>query len=79
MGALAEALTEAAPARRGGTCHVALLLPQLDDEDRAAFLAALGNPSLSPKRLASLMRDHGHDVGDSSIGRHRKGECRCGR
>jgi CTP:molybdopterin cytidylyltransferase MocA len=79
MGALAEALTEAAPARRGGTCHVALLLPQLDDEDRAAFLVALDNPALSPKRIAKLMQSHGHDIGHSSIYRHGNGDCRCGR
>ncbi len=79
MGALAGTLNTAAPARRGGTCHVALLLGALDDEDRAAFLTALEDRVLSPKRLAELLRGHGHDVGYSSIDRHRNGLCRCSR
>ena len=79
MGALAGALAEATPARRGGTCHVALLLATLDAEDREAFLAALDNRALSPKRIAAVMQDHGHDIGYNSIYRHRNGECRCGR
>lgn len=72
---LAEKLQK--PKRPTGLpCSVAVLLRNLNNEDRAALYAALdGNQSSSDIYWA--LRDEGHKVGKQTIGRHRRGECRC--
>ena len=44
----------------------------LDDDDRAALVAAAGNQKLSTKRLANIIREEGGKVGDDRLNRWRR-------
>lgn len=62
---------------QGPPCSVATVLDQLDAEDRAALLAALDNGT-PLTAIARALNAVGYRITAHTIGRHRKGDCRCG-
>jgi len=63
----------------GTSCWVAILLPELQPEDRQTFLAAIDDPTIPATKLAEALQVLGHDIGAHSLQRHRRGLCRCGK
>jgi hypothetical protein len=57
-------------ARRGNV--VDRVLDELNDEDKAAFLAALKDHSFSSVQLSLVLKNEGHTISDQSIRRWRR-------
>lgn len=73
---LAERLGSPRAAKR--PCAVGRLLPRLSDRDRAALVAALADrEGLTTSDILRDLRAEGHEVGHTTVLRHRKGECCC--
>lgn len=58
-------------------CTIAKLVVSMPEHDLAAFAAALADENVTAVFLARAMRDEGYYVGESTIRRHRRGDCRC--
>lgn len=78
---LADTLADAPEPYRGGLpCPVRLILDTLPGKDRAALEAALDRGSgWQNKQLAEALAAEGVKAQPDSLGRHRRGDCRCGR
>lgn len=88
---LEEILSTAKPPKRGSTCHVEKVLNALKDKERELIVAALDNrDKFSSPMIVEVLRKHfanlpesdpmhGYEIGDSSVSRHRRGTCRCGK
>ena len=79
---LVDRLGEAAPAKRGGRCRVAVILDALGESDRVALFDALWVPKEDPARLsaqgiADALASEGFPVHPKTIQIHRKGGCSC--
>jgi len=72
---LAERLSSPRAAKR--PCAVGRLLPRLSDRDRAALEAALAGDSLTTSDILRDLRAEGHELGHTTVLRHRKEECCC--
>lgn len=79
MGSLLARITEAAGTQRGPRCTVAVVLAKLDGSDRTDLEHALENRDVTASAIFRVLREDGHNIGDQAIGRHRRGECACGR
>jgi hypothetical protein len=53
------------------------LLERLPEPEAAALLAALADRQWTEGELYDALADEGHTVGQQTIGRHRRGACRC--
>lgn len=60
-----------------GSCKVATILAALDADNRGQLTAALDGPKSSLRISAALGR-MGIQVSDSTVWKHRHGQCRCG-
>lgn len=64
----------------GPTCGMASVLAALGDE-APALKAALADPAYQHTQIGRVLRARGFNIGDSTIGRHRKGRehggCHC--
>ncbi len=88
---LEEILATAEPPQRGSACHVGKVLDALSDKERTVIVAALANRNKfsSPMIVEALKQYfaelpdsdpmHGYEIGESSVSRHRRGTCRCGK
>lgn len=70
--------------RAGRPCRVALVLQGLEGERRELLEEALTRPgnrvwAVPDTRVAATVRDWGFELGASSVGLHRRGECSCPR
>jgi len=65
-------------ARKGPPCTVGEALAALTAEDREAALGALGGPHTG-RQIAAAFAACGVRVEASTVNRHRRGDCRCGR
>lgn len=72
---IAQRLTEYKPPRVGGQCTVCALLEKLSKEDTAALQKAFADPRVSNAGIAAILKEEGHKIGESTVRRHRKGEC----
>ena len=69
---------DALQSRHGGIrCAVSVALAEMSDDDRQVVIDALGNPRLQGTGIARVLRQHGFQVGDGAVHRHRRGECSC--
>ncbi|MBU3748701.1 MAG: hypothetical protein FGM36_15680 [Burkholderiaceae bacterium] len=64
--------------RPGTECRVWTILTSLEKAERAELDAAL-NGHFSAAAIARALVKMGHDCGPTSITRHRRGECLCGK
>jgi hypothetical protein len=59
-------------------CSMAKVLDKLDEADTAALIGMLALDSGWPHaEISNAMRAEGHRVSPETIGRHRRGACRC--
>jgi hypothetical protein len=71
---------EALGNRCGPRCTVALLLNQLDEEERAELVDCLDDTvGVQTSALTRVLRARGHQIGEASMGRHRRRDCACPR
>lgn len=72
---LVDDLAGIEPSSTAGVPLYRRLREKLNDEERAAFDAALADPErVSAPQLSRTLRDHGHVVGPSTIRAWRRGE-----
>jgi hypothetical protein len=50
----------------------------LKSEDTAKYRAALAEPAITTKAIATWLRERGIKVSPYTVQRHRRGDCRCG-
>lgn len=78
MSALTQAVDNLERGISGLPCSVAKARATLDDESAADFDAWLaGKVSLSDDQMWRGLQSLGHRVGRQTVGRHRRGDCRC--
>lgn len=73
---LSDRLAEYERPRIGAKCRTCELLESLPDNEREALQSALADPRFSNAGLAKILRDEGYQMADSTVRRHRRGECR---
>lgn len=76
---LREAFEQQPSAPGRARCTIAIVLDQLDADDRQTLLELLDDPLIGHTRIVRSLNAIGVDIGDSTIGRHRSGRCRCAR
>lgn len=74
---LADDLANLRPNHGGTPCGVAAALAEMDEADRDVFLAAIANPRLQGEGITRILRQHGYQIGNQSVSRHRRGVCSC--
>lgn len=83
MGALARTYVRDTRPQKGyvddGLCVVGRAYASWDAEDQEWFDAALADPTQTDIHVSEHLTAHGFPVADMTIGRHRRGVCRCGR
>lgn len=70
-------LINAQTTRKGPLCLTGQLLEKLSDEERQEVNNALDIPNIPGAAIARALKVWGHDIGVSSIYRHRRKECSC--
>lgn len=81
MGKIATALAEIVPSPSGPPCGIAVVISQLDDDDRTDLFAAFAGAPLTVKyqQISDALAVAGFDIAAETISRHCRGRCRCGR
>lgn len=62
--------------RRGPGCTVCAMAHELPAEEAQAFTLLLANPKVTSASISRVLKKHGHQIGETTIGRHRRGQCR---
>lgn len=73
---LIDELRAAAVPRRMA-CRFAAIYEALSDADAADLRAALADETIPTSAIARVLAGRGHEVSGHTVGRHRRGECRC--
>lgn len=73
---LAKRLSEYEPPKIGGQCRTCALLKSLPKGEADALAAALADPRYSNSSLSKILKAEGYQIADSTVRRHRKGECK---
>ena len=73
---LAEHLTTPAP-RFKPRCGVASVIAALEPADLEALTVALADDAFTATEIGRALRLEGHNIGDDSVRRHRRGSCTC--
>lgn len=79
MGQLLDRFQASSGNHRGPACTVKRVAANLDPDEAADFEAAIASRDVTASAIARVMREDGHSISDQAIGRHRRGECACGR
>ncbi len=61
----------------GLPCSIGRLLTTLNPDDVSTLADCLADDDWTNEMIYQLVTADGHDVGRQSIGRHRRGQCRC--
>lgn len=61
------------PGAKCVTCHLEETLPE---SEAAALKVALADSSISNAGISQILKSEGHNIGETSVRRHRKGICR---
>lgn len=64
--------------RKGPLCTVHLIMDDLTPDDIAGLNQAMSDPEVKTTAIRRALVARGFQIGDTSIARHRKGECFCG-
>lgn len=72
---LADALKKHAVTVKGPSCRICAVLSTLDKADAVVLNEALADPTYTHAGIMRALRTEGHQVSDSAVARHRKGEC----
>lgn len=63
----------------GTACGVTRVLKSLSESDQKVLTAALADATIQHSAIERVMKAEGHRLPALTIGRHRRGECSCGR
>lgn len=72
---IAKRVAEYQGPRLGARCRTCVLLEELPQEEAEALKVALVDPRISNAGLAAILKAEGYSIADSTVRRHRKGEC----
>ena len=72
---LSKRLAEYQPPKVGGYCRTCQLLNDLPKDEAESLRKALADPRISNAGLSRILKDEGYNIADSTVRRHRKGEC----
>lgn len=74
---LLEDLTDESnfPKTRRAWCSLCELIKSLPVKEAEVFKERLTNKAITHAALAVVLKKNGHDIGSSTIGRHRRGIC----
>lgn len=79
--ALADRLENRRPVIHGTPCSMGVLLDTLEGDELAALKVMLGDPTKrdgwTASEIYAALVAEGHTVGRSTIGKHRRRQCRC--
>jgi hypothetical protein len=70
-------LTDSIPKR--GVCTVRIALERMEGETRETFLYLMGHADATHAAISKALKAREFDISESTVGRHRKGGCSCGR
>jgi len=73
---LSQRIADYKPARIGGACRTCELLRSLPKGEAKALQDALDDPKFSNAGLAKVLRAEGYKIADTTVGRHRRKECK---
>lgn len=73
---LSERLSNYEPPAIGAKCRMCALLVELPTVDAEALQGALDDRRISNAGLSRMLKEEGFMLGETSVGRHRKAECR---
>lgn len=73
---LSERIAEYKPGKVGATCRTCSLLASLPEGEAKALMDALADPRFSNAGLAKILKDEGYSMAESTVRRHRRGECK---
>jgi hypothetical protein len=83
---LSDKLIEASKKAASSACKLGLLLlgDKLSDKEKQQLITILQVSEEDPRRvsnvaLAKVLRGEGFDISNSSVDRHRRGDCSCNR
>jgi hypothetical protein len=74
---LAKLFESGPPLIKGPACSVAVTLEQLNDDDRAALTAVLGDKRWRATDISTQLEAEGITLASATISRHRRGACKC--
>jgi hypothetical protein len=60
----------------GAKCVTCSLVEGLPKDEAAALDAALADASISNAAISAILKEEGHQIGETSVRRHRRGICR---
>jgi hypothetical protein len=64
------------PAVVGGKCRVCETIKGLPEDERAALQGALEDKRISNSALSNILKAEGYEIGESTVRRHRRAECK---
>lgn len=73
---IAQRVAEYRSPRIGGRCRTCVLLEELPPEEMQALEVALTDERISNAGLAKILRAEGYPLAETTIRRHRRGECK---
>jgi hypothetical protein len=83
---LSDKLIEATERAASSACKLGILLigEKLSDKEKQQLTLILQVPEDDPRRvsnssLGKVLREEGFDISNSSVDRHRRGDCSCAR
>jgi len=63
------------PDARRAWCTVCELLKELLPKESEALKLRLDNKNITHMSIANVLKNNGHPISDSTVGRHRRGSC----
>lgn len=73
---LSKRIAEYKPPRLGGECRTCVLIRDLPPKESEALQQALADPRFSNNALSKILKAEGYQIADTTVRRHRKGECK---
>ena len=61
--------------RKGPDCRLCVIIRTLSGPDQQALADAFADHRLTTSAITRALKAEGHEVSQTSVGRHRKGEC----
>jgi len=61
------------------SCRVRVIAENLSDGDKDAFMDAVNNEDITAPAIERALRKNGISVAGTTIRRHRRGDCSCGK
>jgi hypothetical protein len=73
---IAQRLADYQAPRIGALCKTCSLLEELPESESVALQKALDDPTISNAGLSKILKAEGFSIADTTIRRHRVGECK---